>query len=54
VGERGLLRWQAEQPGPDWGGKVQAFQPEKMRHRELAVGYVLVRRGFVMKEVDSG
>jgi len=34
--------------------KVQAFQPEKMKHRALAVGRVLVKKGFVMKEVDLG
>ena len=33
---------------------MQASQPEKMKRRVLAVGRVLVRKGFVMKEEDLG
>ena len=29
-------------------------QPEKMKRRVLAVGRVLVRKGFVLKEEDLG
>jgi len=36
------------------GGKVQASQPEKTKHRVLAVGCVLEKRGFAMKEEDLG
>ena len=43
-----------EWPEPRWDGRVQASQPEKKKHHVLAVGCVLVRRGFVTKEEDLG
>jgi len=52
--EQRLLRRQEEWHEPSWGGRVEASQPEKTKHHVLAVGRVLVRRGFVMKEEDLG
>ena len=43
-----------EWPEPSWDERVQASQPEKTKHHVLAVGRVLVKRGFVMKEEDLG
>ena len=43
-----------ESPEPGQVGKTQASQPAKTKRHELVLGRVLVKEGFVLKEVGSG
>ena len=43
-----------ESPEPGQVAKTQASQLAKMKRHKLGLGRVLVKEGFVLKEVGSG